>query len=116
MFYWNSRVRVAEVPDGTSNTLLVGEKCIASAAAIWMGVRSNQNASDNVTACNHESRMNTVIDSFSSRHGQGANFVLCDGSVRFINEKVDSQPADSKKKGTYQKLANRNDNLPVGEY
>jgi len=115
LFYWNSRVGFADVPDGISNVFMVGEKCIASAAGIWMGVRSNQNASDSVTACNHEARMNTVIDSFSSRHGQGANFLMSDGAVRFISEKVDSQPPGEKglPKGTYQKLSHKSDGQPV---
>jgi len=117
VFHWNSKVGFRDIPDGTSNTFLVGEKGIGSAAAIWMGVRSNQNASDDVAACNHESRMNTVIDSFSSRHGQGANFALCDGSVRFISEKVDSKPNENGlPKGTYQKLAHKSDGQPVGDF
>jgi len=117
VFHWNSSVGFRHVVDGTSNTFLVGEKCIGSAAGIWMGARSNQNASDSVTPCNHEARMNTVIDSFSSRHGQGANFALCDGSVRFISEKVDSKPNENGvPKGTYQKLAHKNDGQPVGNF
>lgn len=117
IFYWNSKVQIRDVRDGTSNTLLFGEKCIGSAAGIWMGVRSNQNASDSVTPCNHEARMNTVIDSFSSRHGEGAHFALCDGSVRFIIEKIDSKPSENGvPKGTYQKLANKNDAQPVSGF
>lgn len=113
ILFWNSKLGIRDITDGTSNTLLVGERCISSAAGIWVGARSNQNASDCVTACNHASRLNTVIDSFSSRHDAGAQFLLCDGSVRFISDEIDSQDAVNPPKGLYQKLANRNDGQPV---
>jgi prepilin-type N-terminal cleavage/methylation domain-containing protein/prepilin-type processing-associated H-X9-DG protein len=116
IFFRNSKVGMRDITDGTSNTLLLGEKCISSAAGIWMGVRSNQNAGDSVTACAHETRMNTVIDSFSSRHGGGVHFALCDGSVRFISDKIDSQPAKADKMGTFQMLSHKSDGHPVGQY
>jgi len=116
IFCWNSSVRIRDVTDGASNVFLVGEKSIASAAGIWMGIRNNQNASDDVTACNHEARMNTVLDSFSSSHGEGAHFAICDGAVRFISEKIDSQAGEGRPKGTYQKLSNKSDGQAVGKY
>jgi len=116
ILYWNSKVRVRDITDGTSFTFLVGERCISSAAAIWVGVRSNQNAGDNVTACNHAARLNTVIDSFSSRHANGAYFAMCDGAVRFVKDDIDSQEAANPPKGIYQKLANRNDGQVVGDF
>ena len=116
IFFWNSKIGVADILDGTSNTFAVGERCITSAAGIWPAVRSNQNASDAVTACNHRARLNTVIDSFSSRHEGGAHFALCDGTVRFINNDIDSQEGAGAPKGTYQKLAHRSDRQPVGDF
>jgi prepilin-type N-terminal cleavage/methylation domain-containing protein/prepilin-type processing-associated H-X9-DG protein len=113
MLFWNSKVGIRDVTDGASNVFLVGERCISSAAAIWVGARSNQNAGDCVTACNHAARLNTVIDSFSSRHAGGAHFVLCDGSVRFVSDEIDSQDAVNPPKGLFQKLANRNDGQVV---
>ena len=113
--FWNSKIGFRDVTDGTSNVFAVGERCIASAAGIWMGVRSNQNAGDAVTACNHEARLDTVIDSFSSRHADGAHFLFCDGRVLFISDEIDSQPTANPllPKGVYQKLAHRNDGQPV---
>jgi prepilin-type processing-associated H-X9-DG protein len=116
IFFWNSKVGIRDITDGTSNTFLVGERCVSSAAAIWVGVRSNQNAGDNVTACNHAARLNTVIDSFSSRHANGAYFVMCDGAVRFVKDEIDSQEGMNPPKGLYQKLANRNDGQAVGDF
>jgi prepilin-type N-terminal cleavage/methylation domain-containing protein len=116
ILFWNSKVGVRDIPDGTSTTFLVGERCISSAAAIWMGVRSNQNAGDNVTACNHAARLNTVIDSFTSRHVGGAHFVMGDGSVRFVSDEIDSQEGGNPPKGLYQKLANRYDGQAIGDF
>jgi prepilin-type processing-associated H-X9-DG protein len=116
ILFWNSKVGIRDITDGTSNTFLVGERCISSAAGIWVGTRSNQNADDCVTACNHAARLNTVIDSFSSRHAGGAHFAFCDGTVRFVSDEIDSQEAVNPPKGLYQKLANRNDGQAVGEF
>jgi prepilin-type N-terminal cleavage/methylation domain-containing protein len=113
IFHWNSRVGMRDITDGTSVTLMVGERCVSSAAAIWMGVRSNQNAGDAVTACAHSMRLNTVLESFSSRHDGGAYFLLCDGAARFISDEIDSQPGADPPKGVYQKLAHKSDGQKV---
>lgn len=50
----------------------------------------------------------TTAFGFKSRHVGGAQFVLCDGSVRFISENIDYL--------TYQKLGDRRDGNPIGEF
>lgn len=45
-------------------------------------------------------------DGFGSRHRGGANFVFCDGAVRFINQEIDSS---SSPLGTYQMLGDKAD-------
>ena len=46
---------------------------------------------------------------FGSRHSGGAFFALCDGSIRFIYDTVDSANPDSVpyRPGTYQALSTR---------
>lgn len=109
LFCWNSSVRFRDVLDGLSNTFMVGERSISSAAGIWPGVRSNNTESDQVTACNVGNEINSGLDAFSSQHGSGALFVFGDGSVRFISEKIDSRHDKNDVLGTFQKLGQKDD-------
>ena len=89
-------VNFAEVHDGLSNTLMAGETlpgdCIwNSAYAPNFCVQStniplNTMQSDNGTGNNW-----WVVGGFKSLHPGGANFVLADGSVHFLNQGIDFQ-------------------------
>jgi len=108
----NSKIGLRDIIDGSSNTFMFGERCLDSGSGIWMGVTKNRNENDAITDCSHHAQLNKSITSFSSRHPGGANFLMCDGAVRFVDEKIESDP----ELGTYQKLAQRDDGQPIGDF
>jgi len=118
MFDVNSRIRIRDITDGTSATLMVGERCVFGSSGIWPGPRSNNHQSDVVADASYASPLNRSGTGFSSRHQGGTlQFVLCDGSVRRIHESIDSKPPASEgmpSRGILQLLAGKDDGIPVG--
>ena len=125
-FVWAAKIR--DVTDGTTNTFLGGEvrpDCTDHQAGGWYdgnfasagfttapinyptcrGQAPYQGLGG--TACNNWSTWQVSMG-FKSRHVGGAQFVMGDGSARFISENIDYC--------TYQKLGDRRDGLPTGEF
>ena len=134
---------VRAIIDGTSKTLLVGERDYQSTmhgdhhAGAWMGTAltsgtgavGNNNFHTNVLSwfddfsasptrlmainagapggANTANETNEY-DSWSSQHPGGAQFVLCDGAVRFLSETLDLD--------TFSQLCNRKDGKTPGDY
>lgn len=114
LFARNSRVGLRDITDGTSNTLMVAERGFSSGSAIWAGVTDSGHEDDAVTDGSHRSRPNAGLSSFSGNHSGGIHILLGDGSVRFIDNSIESRPGEEM--GTWQKLCSKDDGMPIGEF
>lgn len=137
IFWRNSDCSVRDVTDGTSNTVMIGERAyqlggIKIYAAVVYGQRTSAQAvgtadfGTQMTMSCGLSLMNSTSSptatpgdfrrNYSSVHTGGAQFVLCDGSVRFISENVDNNVATASTDSTFERLLARDDGLPIGEF
>jgi prepilin-type processing-associated H-X9-DG protein len=130
-FNWAANMR--DCVDGTSNTIAWGEirpQCGDHTRNGWFHFNSMWVATtppiNYPIACVREEPLNGVqwndaalngcnkynnwqtSQGFKSRHTGGAHFTLADGSARFISENIDYM--------TYQRLGDRRDGQPVGEF
>ncbi|WP_425615756.1 DUF1559 domain-containing protein [Anatilimnocola sp. NA78] len=91
-FYFLSTTRFADVTDGLSNTLLVGERGARFGGSMWQGVvpTANEAMLRVVGVADHTpNHHDHHFDDFTSYHPSGVHFVLGDGSVRRIDDHID---------------------------
>jgi len=132
------QIRFADLVDGTSNTLAVGERKSKDGAfaALWVGFSDasgeTDGGSNGAQGCVRgytyyrmpDGATNTGVTApdlaFSSMHPNGANFALCDGSVRYISNSIlwsdPNTPNTSSGFGTFNRLGDRADGQPLGDY
>ncbi len=129
----SSKVSIARITDGASNTILVGERAYVDTAGWWIGTR-NYNGTGNAgltqIAGTSVTKINEFVTGgnfggFSSQHTGGAHFLLGDGAVRFISENIQFDQTGNdlgardpglSALGTYQRLIRRDDGQPTGEF
>jgi prepilin-type N-terminal cleavage/methylation domain-containing protein/prepilin-type processing-associated H-X9-DG protein len=127
VMYQNSRVRIMDITDGTSNTTVVGEGKYgvprrvstgnALTSGIWCGMSGQYQVPgigtyvwiDNVmwpTGGNPAWSRDYVDEAFNSNHPDSVHFLFADGSVRGFGRQID--PTLRAQMGV------RNDGLPLG--
>ena len=122
-------VAIRDITDGTSNTIALGERAWSSGniqynAAVIYGTRDSDPAANGygVTA-NHGCGVRPINSTdtsagqraFSSVHEGGAQFLLADGSVRFISENINHN-TDATINSTFEYLIGRTDGNTIGEF
>lgn len=142
IFAHSSSVRMRDISDGTSNTILLGERAwnLQQGASVEAPRAANQFVTSGVTTGNSNGGMSTAIatgrypinrvpsttsddtglrysrQSYSSAHTGGAHFCMADGSVRFISENIQHNPGTTAIDSTFEGLIGRNDGYVVGEF
>ena len=117
--------KMAQITDGTSNTIAMGEVLPYHTSWYltgWAAMGVNKTASTMAPInydthytdasgpqgwCNYYDNHNTS-QGFKSKHQGGCHVVMCDGAVRLLSQNINYR--------TYQRLGDRRDGEPLGQF
>jgi prepilin-type N-terminal cleavage/methylation domain-containing protein len=90
MFIFGRGIRFAQVADGLSNTIMVGERGARRGGSLWQGVvnKANKPIARVVGVADHPPNRNHHFDDFSSYHRSGVHFLYGDGGVRHCSNTI----------------------------
>ena len=122
VFGQNSAVKLSDIKDGASNVMMIGERYSpmnnelgAIGHGAWLGVPDCSTTVGLATALgdtsvklNFGAKQRSETTGFGSGHLGGAQFLLGDGSVRFLNENISIT--------TYRDLSTIDDGREVGDF
>ena len=113
-FFLNLGIPLADIKDGLSQTLIVGERTSKLSYSTWVGaVAGAEHGPVRIVGVaqfppNSEYDEEHYVHNFSSLHPAGTHFLLGDGSVRLILETID--------RPVYLSLSTRSASDMVGEF
>jgi prepilin-type N-terminal cleavage/methylation domain-containing protein len=142
MFWSASKTKMRDITDGTTNTIMLGERAWPNGSAVWAGPRNingsgrwatrqclglsftKQNVVSITPNPTTDGDYGLTDGAYSSLHVGGAHYALADGSVRFISDSINydttflnpSNASDLRMRGLFQLLAQRNDGQVTGEF
>ncbi|MBT6493148.1 MAG: DUF1559 domain-containing protein [Planctomycetaceae bacterium] len=134
VFYLNSQVHFRDVTDGTSTTMAIGETswrfdshfCAGTLANPLLVAQGGSTWAGTTKPFLQEHVLAAAIDpinrgdfagrsrGFNSFHTGGAQFLMLDGSVRFISESI--QQVTQPPYGVFQHLASKSGGEVIGEF
>ena len=93
MFFANSKTAMRDVVDGSSNTIIVGERRNELGPISWVGMvpEVDEPFARIVAVTDHApNHSDQHFEDFGSNHSGGINVTLVDGSTHFVSDNVDS--------------------------
>ncbi|QEG02486.1 hypothetical protein Mal15_66070 [Stieleria maiorica] len=113
IFFLNSSLRFAQITDGTTNTIMIGEHLGDKDPLGWItGTRATLRNTGEFVDRNYNDHINQELTAlevggYDSYHAGGGNFGMADGAVVFLTHNIDPQ--------VYRHLGNRADGELIDE-